>query len=234
VGLSVGSTTTVQLPTRAMLSRRDVVQANARFETAAASEIVEWAVERFGPDLALAASFADTLLIDLALKVDADIRVVFLDTGFHLAETLDTVRQAMRRYRLNLEVARPDADAADLWSAGPDACCEARKVATLERALGSSRAWLSGLRRSDSSERSATPVVEIDRRGLVKINPIASWTDDDVDRYIAEHDVIVNPLVGQGYASIGCWPCTVPTVDPADPRSGRWAGLGKTECGLHW
>lgn len=211
----------------------DLDRIAARLEGASASEIVEWAIETFGRRISLAASMADTVLIDIATKVDPDIEVVFLDTGFHFAETLETLRRAQVRYGLNVRVERPEPRANDLYAVGADSCCAVRKVALLDRALADKDAWMTGLRRAEASTRASTPVVGLDSRGLVKVCPLATWTDDDVERYIAENDVIVNPLVFDGYPSIGCWPCTDRVVDGADPRSGRWAGSGKTECGLH-
>lgn len=216
---------------RAILDQAEVDRANAELEAASPDEIVRWAVDRFGRRLALTASFAETTLIDIATRVDPDVHVVFLDTGFHFAETLSTVRRAMERYRLNLSVLRPDPDAADVWADGTDACCAARKVAPLDRFLrGHADAWLSGLRRADHPDRADARIVSIDRRGLVKVNPIAAMTDDEYAAYADEHDVLVNSLHLDGYASIGCWPCTEPSTDG---RAGRWAGSGKTECGLH-
>jgi len=218
-------------PSRRTVSRREMDSLNRRFESAQPAEIVAWAAERFGSRLALTASFADTLLIDIAVGIDPDIEVVFLDTGFHFSETLETVREAMERYALSLTVLRPDVDAEDLWSSGTDACCGARKTETLARYLSSNvDGWLSGMRRSDDSSRAETPFVALDRRGLVKVNPLAAMTDAEVDNYISDHRVIVNPLASQGYSSIGCWPCT----EPSDAgRDGRWLGSTKTECGLH-
>ncbi|HWL45942.1 MAG TPA: phosphoadenylyl-sulfate reductase [Ilumatobacter sp.] len=220
----------VAMRPRAVLSPAEVEAANAELEQATPSEIVAWAHSRFGAQLVLTASFADTTLIDLATAVAPDIEVIFLDTGFHFAETLNTVRRAMERYALNLTVLRPDPTAVDVWAAGSEACCEARKVAPLADYLpGRADAWLSGLRRADSPARADAPIVSIDRRGLVKINPMANMTDAEYAAYQADRDVIVNTLAYDGYASIGCWPCT----EKADDRSGRWAGSGKSECGLH-
>jgi phosphoadenosine phosphosulfate reductase len=211
----------------------DIVDLALRLEGAPPADVIGWAVETFGRQLCLTASFADTLLIDLATSVEPDIEVVFCDTGFHLAETLATVRRAQVRYGLNLTVLRPRDETSDVWADGPDACCALRKVEPLDRHLRSGyRAWLSGLRRADSPGRADTPVVQVDHRGLVKVNPIAAWSDEQVARYLHSHDVLVNPLVAEGYTSIGCWPCTEPAT-PGDPRSGRWAGFAKTECGLH-
>jgi phosphoadenosine phosphosulfate reductase len=204
-----------------------------RLDRATATEIIEWSFETFGSRMSLAASMADTVLIDLAVAVDPDIEVVFLDTGFHFAETLQTLRRAQARYGLNVRVERPEPRTSDLFAVGTDSCCAVRKVALLDRALAEKDAWLTGLRRAESPTRAGTPVVGYDSRGLVKVCPLASWSDADVDRYIAEHDIIVNPLVFEGYPSIGCWPCTERVADGDDPRSGRWAGSAKTECGLH-
>ncbi|MAT04498.1 MAG: phosphoadenylyl-sulfate reductase [Acidimicrobiaceae bacterium] len=222
--------TAVTLRPRPLLDADELDAANARLEAAEPAEIVRWAHDRFGSRLALTASFADTTLIDIATSVAPDVEVVFLDTGFHFAETLNTVRRAMERYALNLTVLRPAADADDVWAHGSDACCAARKVDLLDAHLiGRVDAWLSGVRRADSPDRADAPIVSIDRRGLVKVNPLANMTDDEYEAYIADHDVLVNTLQFDGYASIGCWPCTEPSTDG---RSGRWGGA-KTECGLH-
>ena len=216
--------------TRPRLDDAELDRLNRRFESARPVEIIGWAHDQFGRRLALTASFADTTLIDLATSVAPDVEVIFLDTGFHFAETLNAVRRAMERYSLNLTVLRPPADADDVWAHGSDGCCQARKVAPLDRYLaGHVDAWLSGVRRADSADRHDAPIVSIDRRGLVKINPMANMTDDEYDAYIVEHDVVVNTLQYDGYASIGCWPCTEPSTDG---RSGRWGGA-KSECGLH-
>ena len=210
----------VAMRARAVLSSAEIDAANASLESATPSEIIAWAEGRFGDRLVLTASFADTTLIDLATAVAPDIEVIFLDTGFHFAETLNTVRRAMHRYALNLTVLRPDPSAADVWAAGSEACCAARKVDPLAN-------YLPG--RADSPARATTPIVSIDQRGLVKVNPMANMSDDEYAAYQADHDVIVNTLAYDGYGSIGCWPCTEKAAD----RSGRWAGSDKSECGLH-
>ena len=199
------------------------------FEGQPASKIVRWAVDRFHPRLALLSSFTDAVLIDLAVRVEPSIEVVFIDTGHHFPETLDTVDLVRRRYGLNLRMVTVGPEPAPLV----DGCCSATKVLQLDRALAGREAWLSGLRRADAPSRADAPIVSVDRRGLVKVNPLATWTDDDVAGYIAEHDVPVNPLVFRGYLSVGCRPCTQPVADGADPRSGRWAGTARTECGIH-
>ena len=225
--------TPVAIRTAPRFTAADTAAVSERFEGCHPSGIIAWAVDEFSPRLSLSASFADTLLLDLVVKVDPDIEVVFIDTGFHFAETLETMRKAMARYALNLTVLRPAPTAADVWGHGNDTCCGSRKVAPLERHLvAHADAWMTGLRRDDSAERIDAPFVDLDLRGLVKVNPLAGWSSADADRYILENDVLVNPLGFEGYPSIGCWPCTEP-ADAADPRAGRWAGSSKTECGLH-
>jgi phosphoadenosine phosphosulfate reductase len=229
---SVATTATaVAVRRRSVMTAAQAAEADRMLAGATPHEIVRWALDTFGRRLVLTASFADTTLIDIATSVDADVEVVFLDTGFHFAETLNTVRRAMERYALNLTVLRPAADAPDVWAAGSGACCDARKVRPLDEYLsGHADAWLSGVRRADDPGRAAAPIVSVDKRGLVKINPMAEMTDEQYDRYIDERDVLINTLQLDGYASIGCWPCTEPSTDG---RAGRWAGSGKTECGLH-
>ncbi len=217
----------------AALDDRSLGELAERFEHAPARSIIRWAVDTFGDGLVLTTSLTDALLVDLAQRVDPTIPVVFVDTGFHFAETLDTLETVRRRYDPRLMVVSADEPLVERWRTDTDACCAVRKVEPLERALAGRSAWLSGLRRQDSPSRAATPVVERDRRGLVKINPIAAWTDLDVDAYLRDHDVPRNPLVAQGYPSVGCWPCTRAPAPGEDRRAGRWAGTPKTECGLH-
>jgi len=212
---------------------RDIERWNDMFQSADPHDVIEWAVGEFGARLCLTASFADTLLIDIATKVEPDIEVVFIDTGFHFPETLDTMRRAMARYSLRITVLRPNHTSADLWAHGTETCCGSRKIAPLDRHLTcTADAWMSGLRRDDSIERSATPIVSLDLRGLVKINPLAAWSTMLLDEYVITNDVLINPLAFDGYSSIGCWPCTMPS-DGTDKRAGRWAGSSKTECGIH-
>jgi phosphoadenosine phosphosulfate reductase len=211
----------------------DVATAATDLEGAPAEDIVAWGVATFGSRLTIAASMTDAVLIDVASRVAPGIEVIFLDTQYHFQETLATAETVRDRYPIRLRVVWPEPRPDDLWRTDPDACCRARKVLPMQRALAGRDAWLSGLRRADSPLRSEVPVVERDRRGLVKINPLAAWTDEDVAAYVAAHDVPVNPLVAQGYVSIGCWPCTRPVTDGEDGRAGRWADRDKTECGLH-
>jgi phosphoadenosine phosphosulfate reductase len=216
-------------------------QASLELEGATALEIMGWAHEEFGGGLVVTSSLADMVMISIAERVAPGIDVLFLDTGYHFVETIGT-REAVRLvHDVNLvnvlpELTVAEQDAAygkDLFRTNPDQCCGMRKVAPLGKALEPYSAWVSGVRRADSPARAGTPVVAWDaKRRLVKVSPIATWTDEDVATYIEENSLMVNPLLEDGYTSIGCEPCTLPS-NGVDARSGRWAGLAKTECGIH-
>ena len=215
------------------LSDEELAELNQEFELLPAGKIVQWARDTFGAKLCLAASMQDAVLIDVATKVDPSIEIFFVDTGYHFPDTLVTLDRVQARYGVEVNVVRNPAPLDDLWMEDPDACCAARKVQPLEDVLAGRAAWMSGLRRAESQTRSAAPIVGRDKRGLVKINPLANWDDLDIEGYVADHEIVVNPLLSQGYASIGCWPCTKPVAEGDHPRAGRWAGTDKTECGLH-
>lgn len=210
-------------------------------ESAPATEILRWARDTFGDGFALTASMADAVLIHVASGVIPGIDVLFLDTGYHFPETLGTRDAVAATYHVTVHTVGPsllvhehEADFGKLHDIDPDMCCAIRKVWPLERAIRPYRAWAGGVRRADAATRADTPVVTWDtRRGKVKVNPLATWTDEQVEAYVAEHGILVNPLRQIGYTSIGCAPCTRPVAPGEDPRSGRWAGLAKTECGLH-
>ena len=222
-------------------------EADARFEGIAdpveqALAVLRWAGETFGDDFAVTSSMADGLLSHLASRAVPGVNVVFLDTGYHFAETIGTrdwITGVMPITLVNVQpsqtVAEQDAEYGEkLHDRDPDLCCSLRKVQPLAKALAGYTAWGSGVRRDESPTRAGTRVVDWDaKRGMVKVNPLAAWTQDDVDAYIAEHQVPVNPLAELGYASIGCAPCTRPVAPGEDPRAGRWAGKNKIECGLH-
>ena len=213
---------------------RELAAVSAALERQPATSAVEWAAERFGDGLVLASSFQDCVLIDLAAQVAPDLEVVFLDTQYHFAETLWYVETVRRRYDLNLRIVEPDIDPDDRWMDDPDACCAARKVVPMAKALAGREAWMTGLRRDEAPTRARTPIVGYDvGRGMVKVNPIATWTAADVERYAASRALPEHPLREKGYASIGCWPCTRPVAEGEDARAGRWSGLDKLECGLH-
>lgn len=218
------------------------VRAGHELEGAAALEILGWADEQFGSKWAVASSMADALVPSLAAKVRPGVDVLFLDTGYHFAETLGTrdavaatLPVTVRSLAPRQDVAQQDASfGARLYERNPDQCCALRKVMPLRTALKDYAAWASGLRRDESDSRAAARVVEWDeQRGMVKLNPIAAWTQDDVDHYIADNGILVNPLLSDGYGSIGCGPCTRRIAPGEDARAGRWAGSNKIECGLH-
>lgn len=215
------------------MSTEDLALLSKEFEHSPASTVIRWATGAFGDSLVLAASFEDIVLIDLATKVAPDIEVVFLDTEAHFPETLAFVEEVRARYDLNLTVTRPGPDAA-AHPCGSAQCCQFRKVEPLKKALTGKAGWLTSLKRADGPTRADTPIVGWDVNfGLVKVNPMATWTDDDVASYLADHDLPAHPLWSQGYRSIGCAPTTRPVAEGEDARAGRWAGLDKTECGLH-
>jgi phosphoadenosine phosphosulfate reductase len=203
------------------------------FESAPASKIVGWTIDTFGDSLVVAASFEDIVLLDLAAKIDPQIEVVFLDTEAHFPETLEFVDAVRARYDLNLTVTRPGPEAA-AHPCGTPQCCQFRKVEPLRRALEGKHAWMTSLRRTDGPTRAGAPIVSWDESfGLVKVNPLATWTDADISSYLADNGLPTHPLTAHGYRSIGCAPTTRPVADDEDPRAGRWSGLDKSECGLH-
>ncbi|MFC0437793.1 phosphoadenylyl-sulfate reductase [Kutzneria buriramensis] len=222
--------------------RRIADTAAAQLRDATAEDILSWAGRTFGDRLAVASSMADTVLVDLAARHAPGVHVLFLDTGYHFPETIGT-RDAMAAiYPITLVTVTPEQTVAEqdrsygprLYTRDPDKCCALRKVAPLDAALEHYDAWVTGLRREDSPTRADTPVIGWDERhGMVKINPLAGWTAEDVAEHAARHGVLQNPLLADGYLSVGCRPCTTRVTPGADPRSGRWLGLVKTECGLH-
>ncbi|WP_025273770.1 phosphoadenylyl-sulfate reductase [Haloglycomyces albus] len=212
--------------------------ANTRLEGRSATDILEWGLAEFGERLCVTSSFADAVMVHLAASVAPGIDVVFLDTGLHFPETLairDLVAETMN---VNVRSIEPEQSVGGqdgefgprLFDRSPDECCAMRKVLPLNRTLRDYDAWATGLRRDESPTRANTPVVGFDlKRQKAKIAPIARWTQEDVDAYIARHDIPVNPLISEGFESVGCWPCTA----RAGGREGRWAGFDKTECGIH-
>ncbi len=201
------------------------------------ADVVRWAADRFGSDgLVVTASFEDAVLVHVAATAVPGVEVVLLDTQYLFAETEWFAEQLRRRFDLNLRIVHPlpHIGPDDLWQTDTAACCEVRKVEPLRRALDGKRAWITGVRRADGPTRADAPVAAFDiGRGLVKVNPLATLTDADVELYEQLHDLPRNPLSERGYPSIGCWPCTRPVAPGEDKRAGRWAGSAKTECGLH-
>ncbi|TCO50830.1 phosphoadenylyl-sulfate reductase [Actinocrispum wychmicini] len=217
--------------------------AEVELADAGAAEALEWTAKTFGDNWILASNMQDAVLIDLAVQAKPDFDVLFLETGYHFPETIGLRDAVGATYSgINIINAMPDKTVAEqdadegpnLYEREPDRCCAMRKVVPLRRTLANYAAWVTGVRRVDAPTRANTPIVQWDdRNGLVKVNPIAPWTDEEFRQYIDEHGILENLLVAEGYLSIGCAPCTAKVEAGADPRSGRWAGQGKTECGLH-
>jgi phosphoadenosine phosphosulfate reductase len=216
--------------------------AGPELELAPAEAVLEWAAETFGERFCVTSSMSDSVLAHLASRVAPGIDVVFLDTGLHFVETIGTRDAVAATLPVNVVTLSPRISVREqdeqygpnLWQRDPDLCCALRKVQPLTDGLANYDAWATGLRREETQDRVIAPVVGWDeKKKKVKISPLARWSQDDVDRYIVENGVLVNPLQYDGYPSIGCWPCTRRVAPGDDARSGRWAGHGKTECGIH-
>ncbi|OLT96858.1 phosphoadenylyl-sulfate reductase [Mycobacterium syngnathidarum] len=222
----------------------------AELADAGAEELLRWTDEHFGDaggpanrsGYVVASNMQDAVLVEMAAKVRPGVDVLFLDTGYHFAETIGTRDAVEQVYGVNVVNVRPENTVAqqdelhgvDLFARDAAACCRMRKVEPLGKALAGYSAWVTGIRRVEAPTRANAPLISWDAAfGLVKINPIAAWSDDEMQAYIEANDILVNPLVYDGYPSIGCAPCTTKPAEGADPRSGRWAGQAKTECGLH-
>ncbi|MDT5095438.1 MAG: phosphoadenosine phosphosulfate reductase [Mycobacterium sp.] len=207
-----------------------------------AVELLRWTDEHFAGEYVVASNMQDAVLIDMAAKVRPGVDVLFLDTGYHFVETVGTRDAVSEIYDVNVVNVTPEHSVAEqdglfgknLFARNPNECCRMRKVEPLSKGLAEYSAWVTGLRRVEAPTRANAPLISFDAAfGLVKINPLAAWTDEDMQRYIDANGILVNPLVFDGYPSIGCEPCTAKPLDGADPRSGRWQGTGKIECGLH-
>jgi phosphoadenosine phosphosulfate reductase len=214
----------------------------ADLDGASAIDLLRWTDENFGGNYIVASNMQDAVLVDLASKVRPGVDVLFLDTGYHFVETVGTRDAVEAVYDINVLNVRPENSVEkqdelfgkNLFAREPNECCRMRKVEPLSKALRGYSAWVTGIRRVEAPTRANAPLISWDKAfNLVKINPIAAWTDEEVQAYIDANDVLVNPLVFDGFPSIGCAPCTSKPAEGADPRSGRWAGTSKTECGLH-
>jgi phosphoadenosine phosphosulfate reductase len=222
---------------------RDIAAQGAKdLHGADAVELLRWTDQHFAGEYVVASNMQDAVLIDMAAKVRPGVDVLFLDTGYHFVETLGTRDAVSEIYDVNVVNVTPEHSVAEqdglfgknLFAREPNECCRMRKVEPLSRGLAGYSAWVTGIRRVEAPTRANAPLVSFDAAfGLVKINPLAAWTDEDMQRYIDANAILVNPLVFDGYPSIGCEPCTAKPLDGADPRSGRWQGTGKIECGLH-
>jgi phosphoadenosine phosphosulfate reductase len=225
------------------LDLTDIVESAAdALEEAPAEEIVRWAIATFGERICVTSSMKDAVLVDIAAKIRPGIDVLFVDTGYHFAETIGTRDAVEAVYPVNVvnvtsarTVAEQEHDLGPrLFGRNPDLCCHLRKVQPLNRALEPYLAWITGIRREETSHRRGSRVVEWNAaRRKVKVNPLARWTHEELVAYIERHDILVNPLQHDGYPSIGCEPCTQRVAPGDDPRSGRWAGTGKSECGIN-
>ncbi len=222
--------------------RETAMIAGPELEMAPADAVIEWAVETFGTRFCVTSSMTESVLAHLAARVSPGIDVLFLDTGYHFVETLGTRDAVAATLPVNVVTLSPTISVreqdehygADLWARDPDLCCKLRKVEPLKEGLAQYDAWATGLRREETHDRVITPVVGWDEaKGKVKVTPLARWTQSDVDRYISDNNILVNPLQFDGYPSIGCWPCTQRVAAGEDSRSGRWVGSAKTECGIH-
>jgi phosphoadenosine phosphosulfate reductase len=229
-------------PGRSERLRGLVDRARRELRDADAETVLRWADEQLDGRIVVATSLQDAVVVSLASRVHPGVDVVFLETGYHFIETLGLRDAVAAQYDVRLlsvqpglSVAEQDAEhGKDLFATNPNLCCHLRKVVPLDTMLGMYDGWVTGLRRADSPERSAVETVEWDaKRELVKLNPIAHWSDEDVDRYVADEGVLLNPLLTEGYPSVGCRPCTACVAPGDDLRAGRWAGSTKTECGLH-
>jgi phosphoadenosine phosphosulfate reductase len=222
---------------------RSLAQHGAReLDGASALDLLRWTEDNFGTDYIVASNMQDGVLVHLATQVHPGVDVLFLETGYHFAETIGTRDAVEAVYGVNIINAKAENSVADqdrllgkdLFARDPGECCRLRKVVPLQNTLKDYSAWVTGIRRVEAPTRANAPLISFDEAfGLVKINPIAAWSDDEMQDYIEKHGILVNPLVEEGYPSIGCAPCTLKPAPGADPRSGRWAGLAKTECGLH-
>ena len=226
-----------------MFSREEIEQLSQEFETKTPQEIIHWAVDSFWPQVALSSSFQtqSVPLLHMAWTVRRDILIFFLDTGYHFWETHMFRERLAAHYQLNVldmyrdsrwdEFARERTRSLPVDD--PNLCCYIHKVEPMQRALKDMKAWISGIRRDQTSVRAQAKILELQDDGLLKVNPLLNWTKEDVKKYSEEHRLPAHPLFQRGYRSIGCAPCTIAIGVNDDERAGRWSGRGKTECGLH-
>lgn len=236
------STTTEPLADDIAARNRQLVTdyADALYD-ASAEDILAWADEHVPGEIAVTMSMENTVLAELASRYAPRASLLFLDTGYHFDETLDVAKQVQQRYDQQFITATPTLNRNEqdevygprLYASNPTACCRMRKVEPLARNLSPFAGWVTGLRRDDGPTRAQAPALSLDDTGRLKISPLVTWSLQDTEDYVDKHDLIVHPLTRQGYPSIGCATCTLPVAEGQDPRAGRWAGLNKTECGLH-
>jgi phosphoadenosine phosphosulfate reductase len=226
--------------------RGDLARASERLEGGTPQEVLRWAVDVYGEDLSLSVSFGNPegmVLLDMLSRITDRAQVFTLDTGFLFEETVRFREEAMKKYPLPFKVLTPVLTVEEqvalygpkLYSCAPDLCCQIRKIEPQRRFLRDYGAWVTGIRRDQTVQRTNTPIVAYDEYfGVAKIAPLVAWSEDEVDEYVRRNDVPLNPLLSIGYRSIGCEPCTKPVAPGEDARAGRWPGMDKTECGLHF
>ncbi len=232
-------------PDRSMpWSAAELAELNARFRDRPPEELLAWAAERFGELTVLTCSFGGAsgmVLLDMVARLRLPIAILFLDTDLLFPETYALAAEVERRYGLTVRRQRPAVSleeqarqyGPELYARDPDRCCAMRKVAPLAEALRPYRAWISGIRREQTAQRATTDLVAWNaRHGLLKLSPLAAWSEQEVWAYLHTHNVPYNPLLDRGFPSLGCAPCTRP-ASADDPRAGRWSGFAKTECGIH-
>ncbi len=225
------------------LSSKDIAALSKKFESRTPEQILRWAGEQFSTDIAMSSSFQTQSLplLHMISQIYPQMRIFFLETGYHFWDTLLFREQLERELHLNVVDLYYD----QRWSLfrrnfgrelplqDPNLCCYIHKVEPMQRAVRGLKAWITGIRRDQTSNRANAQIIELQEDGLVKINPLLNWTSKDIEKYRIFHHLPEHPLLQKGYRSIGCLPCTKPITTDGDDRSGRWAGLGKTECGLH-
>jgi phosphoadenosine phosphosulfate reductase len=226
-----------------MLTPVEITRLSEEFETRSPQEILSWAIDQFWPQIAMSSSFQthSMPLLHMATRIRRDLLIFFLDTGYHFWDTLIFREQVASEWKLNVldlyRDSRWDTFARQhtrsLPLEDPDLCCFLNKVQPMQKALGDLNAWISGIRRDQTSVRAHARILELQPDGLLKVNPLLNWTRADVEAYIKEYNLPIHPLLPKGYRSIGCAPCTVAVGLNDDERAGRWTGRGKTECGLH-
>jgi phosphoadenosine phosphosulfate reductase len=226
------------------MSPDQIATVNRLLSGASPQGVLRWAVAEFHPRLTMATAFGaeGCCLLHMIAEIEPSVRVFNLDTGYQFPQTLELCERIRERYGIAVELVRPELTVAEyeerhggpLYHRRPEQCCHDRKIAPLRRALAGYEAWVSAIRRDQTADRALADVVQWDAKfGLVKVNPLLHWTRGDVWKFLLAHEVPYNPLHDQGYPSIGCWPCTGPVTEGADERAGRWAGMGRKECGLH-
>lgn len=226
-----------------MLTVQEIERLSAEFETSTPQSIIQWAAKTFWPEIAMSSSFQTQSipLLHMVATINRNIPIFFLDTGYHFWETLMFREQIASQWQINVVDLYRDhrwdvfarQHTRSLPLEDPDLCCYLHKVQPMQKALQDIKAWISGIRRDQTAVRANAKILELQRDGLLKINPLLNWTKADVKNYMEEHDLPPHPLYEKGYRSVGCAPCTIAVGVDQDERAGRWVGRGKTECGLH-